>query len=279
MHVIYLMSHAAHLPYLVASLHTLRRYYNGGITVYAWRESWDIVHKYICPVRAVGGLFADCVLREPAYRGRNDQFLDKIALVRSMNPRENVLYLDADTTVHGQLTRLFDAAGSFGFCATQFNNWYSNSHMMSGRIRSLLAYPQIDRMLINRVASEPWPSVNGGVFAARGDSPVLPLWYEWTMAATVPQHTFIADEKVLHILQLRFVPTGEMHVMQRYGQFNCSPHHQSPALKDEDVVIRHYHGDSNLRPDKSPKGHALWWPIYQHCLAQNVGVYGTGSVV
>ena len=54
--------------------------------------------------------------------------------------------------------------------------------------------------------------------------------------------------------------------------YNCSPMKYQPKnLKDEDVIIRHFHGDSNVRTNKSEKGWNLWRPIYQECLEKNVG--------
>ncbi len=38
--VFYVMSGPAHLPYLLASLKTLREHYDGEIVVFAWEESF-----------------------------------------------------------------------------------------------------------------------------------------------------------------------------------------------------------------------------------------------
>jgi len=113
-----------------------------------------------------------------------------------------------------------------------------------------------------------WPSVNGGVWAARPSSPVLPKWYEWTDAAK--RNVFIADEAVLHVCSAAFCPTGDMVILCG-GAFNCSPKYQPKELLDEHVRIRHFHGDSNVRIGKSQKGYSLWWPIWQTCLDQNIG--------
>ena len=43
--VFYVMSGPAHLPYLLASLKTLREHYDGEIVVFAWEESFPIVDK------------------------------------------------------------------------------------------------------------------------------------------------------------------------------------------------------------------------------------------
>ena len=264
--VLYLLSHPPHVPYLVCSMRSLRRHYGGPVRVHAWRESHDLV-KRVCsdPV-----LDAECVRSEPVYRGKNDQFIAKITLIKSLTRGDSYLYLDADTTVHGNLGPLFQAAERYGFCATQFNNWTTAGGRARGRVESLREFPLIPSEWIDAALATPWPSVNGGVWAALPESPVLPVWHEWAFFASFPRHTFIADEKVLHILQPRFVPDGRMTVLEG-GAWNCSPIFQPLELKDEDVVIRHFHGDANTRMAKSERGCRLWWPTFKECWENDIG--------
>lgn len=261
------MSGAAHTPYLLCSLASLRRHWDGPVTVYAWSDSIDIVRR----IGQEDSLGIEVVGREPAYRGKNGQFADKIALVQELNAGDTVLYLDADTTIHGRLDPLFDAAEVFGFCATRFNEWTSNHGIIRKRLEELRGYSELDKVLLDEVVTHSWPSVNGGVWATNSLSPVLPLWYQWTKVVSVPHALFIGDERVLHLLMAKFVPSGEMKVVGNRGEFNSSPHHQSIQLPDESVVVRHYHGDSNVRPAKTTKGFDLWWPQWQSCLAHNIG--------
>ncbi len=262
--VCYLMSHPAHLPYLAVSLLTLRRHWKGPVVVFAWRESWEIVERMVRDPR----LDFLPVKREPAYRGKNDQFLDKIKAVEDGEQFGDVLlYLDADTSVHGRIEPILDAAEVAGFAATQWNDWFTSSGLARGRIESLREFPNIDPDLITMAVQDKLPSVNGGVWAARPESPVLPFWHENTCHA---KSTFIADEKVLHLAVARYAKSGNLKVMAG-GRWNCSPKFQPKNLRDEDVVIRHYHGDSCVRPDKSQKGYDIWWPMFQEALDANIG--------
>lgn len=263
--IVYLMSGPAHLPYLLTSLYTLRRYWDGPIDVASWLESWDIVRR----IARDPSLDVQPLLREPKYQGKNGQFMDKIRLAQGYPAEDTILYLDADTTIHGKLDKLFDSAETYGFAATQFCEWTSNVGIARGRLETLLEFPEIPGDLVQRAMTERWPSVNGGVWAANPRSLVLPNWYEWTMHA---KSTFIADEKVLHLMQLIYVPQGEMTTLTG-GRWNCSTMNRfrPPTLKDKEVIINHYHGDSNTRPDKSPQGYARWWEVYQECLARNIG--------
>lgn len=260
--IVYLLSANPHMPYLVVSLETLREYWQGPVIVYAYPES----HEMLLKVATDGDLAIEPRKWEPSYKGKNGQFINKILLMRTLEDQLS-LYLDADTSVHGNLDSLFDVADSCGFAATQWNDWVTVGTRISGRIRRLQPFPEIDQELVGKVLANPYPSVNGGVFACKSSSPVLSLWYKWTMKA---RSIFIADETVLHVMMPKFFPTEEMTVY-RGGCFNCSPMHQPKSLADEDVAIYHYHGDSNCRPMKSSKGFDMWMPMYHDCMIRNVG--------
>jgi hypothetical protein len=272
--VCYLMSGNAHLPYLLVSLHTLRRHWQGSVRVYAWPESFDIVER----MARDDNLRILPIAHEPKYRarrdegrqGKNDQFIDKIRLFSSLEDVDTVLYLDADTSVHGDLAPLFKAAEQYGFCATRFSNWIAQGSIPRGRIERLVEIPEIDGRYIKAVLDVPWPSVNGGVWAANPTSQVFDLWEQWTWGA---RFQFIADEAVLHVLMPKFLPLGEMTVWPD-GRFNCScnPKWMPSGLTEEQIRVFHYHGDSNARPNKfDGAGVKRWWPMWEECLEKNVG--------
>lgn len=256
--VFYLLSGRPHLPYLAVSLHTLRRAgYDGTIRVYAWAESFEIVSR----IAQDGRLDAEACYDSPPYRGKNDQFLRKIQLAQQLT--SPALYLDADTMVCADPTPILEALDPATFVATQFNDWTTQFTMVQGRLNDLRDVPEIPAPLIDETLNPGHLSLNGGVWACRPDSPVLPLWYAWSWAA---RGKFIADEKVLHLVQTRF--PGEVAIMAG-GEWNASP--KFSRLPNDEVCLWHFHGDSNVRPNKTAKGLALWWPVYQECLAANVG--------
>lgn len=260
--VCFLMSGTAHLPYLVVSLYSLRRFWSGKIEVHAWPESFDLA-------QAIGQdprLDAEVILREPTYRGRNCQFFDKIKLMRTLDSKSPHLYLDADTKVCGKLDELLDRA-RVGFCATQFCNWHSNEGAPRNRIHALLGRESITQSSVEICLKYPMPSLNGGVFAAMPNCQPLKVWEEWTQAVL---DIFIADETVLHPLQVEFSTLGSFDVALG-GKWNCSPKYQPSYLHDDDVVIRHFHGDSCCRLQKSQKGVDQWYPMYRRCLEYDIG--------
>jgi hypothetical protein len=268
--IIYVMSGPAHMPYLVASLWTLRKAGNDGlVTVHCWPESFGYARRISKDDR----LNIEVVEREPAVRrsdgvGGNAQFLDKIQ-VAMMQQCDVVLYLDADTTIHGDLTPLMKSALDIGFCATQWNDWKTDRGHAHRRVKELRGIDAIPDEYVNMVVNSPYPSVNGGVWATVPSCPVLKTWYDWTLACG---KLFISDERVLHLMMSRH---AECVSVMTGGKWNCSPlrKFQPKYLKDEDVIVRHYHGDGNVRPNKQKesRGVELWMPIYEECMEENVG--------
>lgn len=258
--IVYLMSGPAHAPYLATSLWTLRQHWQGNVQVYAWPESYDMISRITSDSRINAGIHR----REPMHRGKNAQFLDKILLMQQVESPSN-LYLDADTLIAGPLDEMFMAAEEKGFVATQFSDWFSAGGLARRRIERLKNYSEIDGNLVDMVISEDLPSVNGGVFACRPESPVLPLWLKWSWAA---RGIFICDECVLHLMQTAF--SGDEITVSLGGKYNASPKYV-PEIGPDKVSIWHGHGDCWTRPEKSRYGWSMWWRVFRECLDENVG--------
>jgi len=256
--VCYLMSGAAHLPYLATSLYTLRQHWQGEVRVFAWPESFGIA-RLLCRDR---GIRAGCTMVDPDYRGKNAQFLNKIQVMQSQPYGPNI-YLDADTLVNGKLDELAWAGNEYGMACTQFGSWTTKGGVIRGRIVRLREFPEIQQHLIEEVTTKIYPSVNGGVFACTPDSPVLPLWYSWSWAA---RSIFICDECVLHLMVPMFRAANQLVVLP--GNFNSSPKY---ARESDDIRVWHGHGDCFVRPNKSRRGTLLWLGVLKECLQKNVG--------
>ena len=258
--VCYLLSYPAHAPYLATSLLSLRKHWHGRVKVFAWRESIDIVQQ-LCLDRRVEADFEEVI---PSYRGKNDQFLHKVELMQQQPAGPN-LYLDADTLVNGPLTEMFSNAEYFGFAATQFNDWDTSGKLIRGRIERLAEFPTIDKKLVEEVCSNPYPSVNGGVFSCMPNSSVLSVWHRWSSAA---KSIFICDECVLHLMVPMFGPIERLTVMP--GIFNSSPKYV-PQSETGRVRVWHGHGDCWVRPAKSREGWSMWSTAMREALKLNVG--------
>lgn len=262
----YVMSGAAHVPYLATSLLSLRRCYDGPIVVHAWPESFDLVRRVCNDPR----IEADCEGRVPPYRGKNSQFLDKLRVVQMMREWDRVLYLDADTLVFANPLALLEKINKRGGCefiATQFNDWCSNVGTPMNRVSRLVRREPIDQEAVNACLTAAYPSPNGGVFGARPGSQILALWEQWTSCVL---DLFIADETVLHAIVAKFFGTQFMHVAIG-GAWNCSPRYRPSSLPHDDIYIMHGHGDCFTRPEKSPLGYETWIREFRHALNIDVG--------
>lgn len=255
MEIRYLMSGQAHCPYLIVSLSTLRKYYDGPVIVYAYPESFETVRRIADDKQ----LDIEARLWQPEYRGKNSQFLEKIRLMQQ--GVGNACYLDADTIICDRLDDLFSAADEYDLLTTQFGDWVTTGKIISNRVRRLRQFPNIDQTLVEEVLDNTYPSPNGGIFVCRHGCNVLRQWYEWTWEA---KSVFIADETVLQILQLKF---DTMKVLLG-GRFNCSPKYRPKGLEP---AIIHGHGDCFLRPNKSRAGVETWLYLYDHVKTQNFG--------
>jgi len=261
--VVYLMSGPSFLPQLVVSLATLRQHWQGMVTVYAWKDSIDLVRR----IGEDDRLGIQVKERTPFLKaGRKKwQFIDKINLMSTLET-DVALYLDADTTVHNPIDEIFSVAFDYSFVSTQFSGWTTKMARIQKRVRKLRGKEGIDQELLEEILNGNFPSPNGGVFACIPTSQILDIWFHWTEKV---MDIFIPDETVLHLLQQAYFRC--VKVMEEQGKWNCSPKFLPKKLKTEDVVIYHHHGQSSIRPEKSKQSVGMWWPLYEQCLEENVG--------
>lgn len=253
--VIYLLTGPAHGVRLVVSLWTLRRHYQGPVTVYTTQTESHIIGAYCAE---------DPQLRVEHCRTtlvntpRNASFLTKLELLPA-SPYEVTVYLDADTLIAGRVEPLLEAAAQSQFAATQFATWQACGRTVRHRLEAWRSIRQ-DRFesawlsrLIDEAIGER-PAVNGGVFAFQRSASLLSAWRELAHAGC---DTFICDELALQMLLPRF----SHQVLD--CRFNCSPIY---ARRTTDVRVWHLHGEKHVR---HPSCRELWWPAYRVCLAEN----------
>lgn len=255
----YLLSDVPCGPYLTVSLMSLRDFYRGPVRVHAWARAEEMARRIAADDR-LGEV--EVVVREARWRGRDDYLFDKIDLMMGLDDYEAGILFDADTLITGPVEELFRGVEEFGFVATQFNQWTTRGPIMQRRIKNLRRCPEVDQELVEDVLRRPYPAFNVGVFASNPKSPVLPEWYEWTMAA---KWTFIGDEVALQPLQVKHVPKRRMVVAD--GRFNHSPKVE-PARP---VHVWHGHGNCFTKEEKSPVGVSMWYPLYRKAVEENLG--------
>jgi len=264
------MSGDGHSPYLVVSLLNLRKVYAGKIVVWAYPECMDTIKQ----IAADNRLNISVNYWQPVYRGKNGQFLNKLHMMRTYRGDGcfTNLYFDADTVVNAPIEPLFEMVYQHGFVATQFNDWLSNTGVIRKRILNLLDRDGVDQDAVKKALQSSLPSVNGGVFGCVPTSPALKDWIDWT---TSTLDLFIADEVCLHAIVAKHI-ASEKYVNPNLtvalsGEWNCSPKYKPVSLSPADVKLWHFHGDSNVRPEKSKFGFDLWWPHFQDAMSRNSG--------
>lgn len=263
----YLLSHPPHGAFLAVSIRALRNVWDGPIHVHGWPHTgaWEIVE-------AIGNdprLQVTAHRREPAYRGRSDHLLDKISIMSEIYGVDSAVLLDADTIPVHSPVELFELAEQYGYVVTQFCDWMTTNSIIRNRVKRLLPFDALDKQLINDVLTHSYPSPNVGVFGTVPGSPVMPVWYDWSFTS---RGVYIADESAMQALLPMFMRTGLGTIVD--GRWNCSTM-RFQHVPDEEVKLWHGHGNSFIRKDKSPKGFAMWWALYQDALQQDIGGINT----
>lgn len=280
--ICYLISGSSHLPYLAVSLYTLRQYWTGMVHVYAWPESYEIASR----IAGDPMIYAFCSDIKPEQRCRliGGQPFDRIRIMQESATKDVGLYLDCDTIIAGGLHPLFFHAEAFGFVFTQFCDWVTTGRTIATRISRLIGIEGIPQDAVQRALGWPMPSVNTGIFACKPTLPALDEWYGYIEAA---KHLFIGDEISAHALASKYIDPDRAETVEGLagtlttsgglvsiaggGVWNCSPKYKPVDLPEENVRVWHGHGDCFTRPDKSPKGVDLWWPLLGEVREQNIG--------
>src|SRR6185369_5880663 len=121
---------AAHADRLIVSVWSLRKHYDGPITIYTTQpESHEIGR--LCAADERLDIEHRTVAQEPARK--NSTFLTKLKILPHV-PYETTLYLDADTLVVGSPSALFDLEPSQPLGVTRFSNWVTSGRIMRRRL-------------------------------------------------------------------------------------------------------------------------------------------------
>ena len=167
---------------LAVSIHGLRRFYRGPITILSEGDdshafTYPIAERYDCNVQNTTFATPD---------GKNTTYLNA-CLVGDHTPYETTIWLDSDTLPQRPFTELFDAAEKFDFAIAQFATWKTTGKI-GKRIKAwkgILPDHWIERALAFG------PAINCGVFAFHQRSALI---RDWHRLAQQGRETFIPDE-------------------------------------------------------------------------------------
>lgn len=270
--LIYLLTGPAHAARMVVSLWNLRKHNPDlPVTIYTTHyKSYAVALDCMSDDR-----MGDVSIRQTTELAikKNRQFISKVHLMPS-TPYDVCAYLDADTLPMADISPMLDGAEEHGFCATQFCNWLTTGKRIQKRLDRLagcvrkhnanhgtdVGYSEAvleDMLAACSDEKNPLPSVNGGVFAARRDSPLLRDWYNLSMAG---RRAFICDEAALHL-----VLTRHKHAVLKGGQWNCSGHLGGEI--EGPIKIWHFHGEKHINRDSSKE---IWLPAFEEVWEANI---------
>jgi hypothetical protein len=238
---------------LVVSIHSLRKWYTGPITLFTTRPESHHIGRLIAEDKRLGVETAK--LKERRGEGYNASYLTKIAAALA-SPYDATVFLDADTIVAGALGELFDAAQDAPITVTQFCDMKTTDSLIVDRLRTW-------RQLRNRGAAKrfgirstidfmlrmPFPAINTGVFAVQRDAAIL---NEWDALARQGCKMPLPDEIAIQLL----LPRHPHRILG--GHFNCHPW----ATDILDVRIWHFVGATHLEHEATRD---IWLPLYRTC--------------
>ncbi len=236
-------------PVLAVSLYTLRKHWQGPVTVFADTDAAPFVQK----------MAADCAppidlvdYQPPPYRPYTVK-----PHIPAMSPHEYTVQVDADTVWAGSPEPLFSLLKP-GLCiVTQFSSWVTTGSRMSKRIED---WWNKDREKVEACLAKPWPALNTGVVAYHRESKVARE--AWLAETLKHPKIFIADEVAMNLL-VPFYGPDELLVVS--DVFNRSP--KFPG-SDGAAMCLHLHGRKHTKDDRM---RAVWLPAFQACWREDFG--------
>jgi hypothetical protein len=232
------------IPRLIICIQSLRKHYNGNVTLFQDGEHDIELIKNLQKTFGVDIIY--------------DINPDTVTLVRKIevskkSPYDYTALIDADMLIVGKVDELIEASKKYEFVATNFAEWKSNGGTIRGRIlRFKESYPQYMDAAINF-----GPAINTGAYSFPKDSP---FFKEWIEIAKVGQkmNTWIPDEVACQIL----LPRYKTHVLPT--KFNVSVNYD-PNTQDKRII--HFHGKKHVIQRPLCK---LWIDAFYQACMENV---------
>jgi hypothetical protein len=234
---------------LLVSIYSLRRFYEGPITILAdGASSYKICSLIAEELRCDIKLWSSGIST-----GSNEVYLAKTRY-HVGTPYLLTIALDADTVVVAPVDELFDFARSDGFCVARFSNWKTSQFTIAKRIARWKNYLSDD---INPALSF-GSAINCGVVVFAKDTPLYSDWYKY---ALLGRNTFIPDEVCCQIILHRY----PHRLLDSCWNRSCKyDNPRNPSTK-----IIHYHGRKHCRKGLPFSGD-IWIDLFREVHLQNL---------
>jgi hypothetical protein len=240
--VIYYNSGRKMIVRLAVSLHSLRKVYQGPVTLLIDGEGKEdcikIAREYNCDAKEAGYTYdvKNCVYLNACKSGQ-------------ATPYDLTVWIDSDTVILKSFDELFDYAEQHEFAISQFSTWRTESGQIRRRIT---AWKNIYPDLMEKAISF-GPAINCGVFSFRKDSALMRDWYDLALPG---YKTFIPDEVCCQIMLHKYphiILSPEFNTSCKYGKI------------DENTMIIHFHGRKHCRISKGVCEHnsGIWYKEFE----------------
>ncbi len=210
---------------MLVCLHSLRKWWSGGITVFL-----EGPH----PPQFISMLKQWHVRIVETSNPASGPYIRKVEVCLE-SPYERTLWLDSDTIVCGPIDEIMDELDNYEVVTPHFAGWWADGRTIRRRIRGYEGKCPQDwiEQAIGR-----YPAVNMGVFAVRRGASFLQPWLELSRKG---DHKVVRlpEEIAFQILYPRY-PVGIIS-----PKFGASVKHD-PGTSD--IRIVHYHGQKHVHP-------------------------------
>lgn len=229
--ILYLNSGNKMLPRLLVSIHSLRKVYDGHVTIIVMGDCGEeyckkIADKYSLSINKIS---SDLNIRK-------NYWFEKSRL-HLYTPYNNSIFLDSDTVVVQNFNELFDEINEHDFIACQFAQWRSSGRTIGKRLRQWIS---TDKELVEHTISANIPSVNVGVYGFNKDAELMKHWFDITIKHP---NAALPEESTCHLLLTQY----KSKIVS--GKYNCSCKHDDPTTFDTKII--HYHGRKHCSLDNN----------------------------
>jgi len=233
------------IPRLIVSIMTLRKHYQGNVTIFLEGE-----HPKGLP-ESLQKEFNVRVVYRPSAQITTGTLVHKIEISME-DPYDLNVWLDADTLVAGSFDELFEMARDVDLVITHFAGWKSSG----GTIRRRIERYREKCPDYMDAAIAYGPAINTGVYAWKKGSVFFKEWID--LAKWGDDKMFIADEVACQVLLPRY------KIGVAAPKFNVSVAHD-PGTQDARII--HYHGKKHCKEYPLCD---LWFAAYEEALQKNL---------
>jgi hypothetical protein len=246
--VVYYNAGTSHLVRLLVSLRSLRRYYEGPVTILSEENDSSDICFGIGDALDAEVKDWNCGVPE----GRNRRLLAKTRYYAG-SPYDITIAMDSDTLVLGPISELFPEAEKAQFCVAQIGHLKSTDWPFARRIRAWQSLRPSDV----GPATNFGPAINCGVLAFQKDADFCRNWMEMALPG---RNKFIPDEVCCQLTLHRFPHL----ILDR--RWNCSCKYDDPNTPGTRII--HYHGRKHCRIGLPFHG-VRWISELEACVNEN----------